>query len=94
MLDPATSGPTVAYKYATDPSLGFDASGNFYMLVAYSNGPDFSSSSSGALVLQKYNFGGNAADQGRIHERSDGADLQLWGIGHQHPLRVVEFRCR
>jgi len=63
VLDPTTSGPTVPYKYDTEPSLGFDASGNFYLLSTYSNGPDFSSSSSGALVLQKYDFTGNAPVQ-------------------------------
>ena len=32
LLDPTTSGPTVPYKYVTTPSLGFDDSGNFYIL--------------------------------------------------------------
>ena len=39
--------------------MGFDDSGNFYILTDYQNGPDGASSGSGALVLQKYDFTGN-----------------------------------
>ena len=59
LLDPTTSGPTVAYKYVTDPSVGFDDTGNFYILSEYSNSPTAAASSSGALVLQKYSFNGS-----------------------------------
>ena len=53
LLNPATSGPTKPYEYVSSPSLGFDASGNVYILSEYSGG------TSGALALQKYNFTGS-----------------------------------
>jgi subtilisin-like proprotein convertase family protein len=56
LLDPTTSGPTEPYRYVTDPSLGFDQSGNFYILTEYHNSPTAAASSSGAVVLQKYTF--------------------------------------
>ena len=60
LLNPATSGPTVPYAYVTNPSLGFDDSGNFYILTEYSTGGAAGAvPSSGALVLQKYNFSGS-----------------------------------
>ena len=60
LFDPTTSGPTVGYKFVTDPSLGFDDSGNFYILAEYQNATTAARSSSGALVLQKYGFTGSA----------------------------------
>ena len=60
LLDPTTSGPTVPYKYVTDPSLGFDQAGNFYILTEYHNSTTAAASSSGAVVLQKYDFTGSA----------------------------------
>ena len=46
--------PIVPYTYVSSPSLGFDDSGNFYILSEYTRG-----GSSGALALQKYNFTGS-----------------------------------
>ena len=63
VLDPATSNPIVPFRYQTDPSLGFDANDNVYLLTAYHNTPDVAASGSGALVLQKYSFSGNAPVQ-------------------------------
>ncbi|MGC8642896.1 MAG: proprotein convertase P-domain-containing protein, partial [Isosphaeraceae bacterium] len=66
VLDPATgstTSPILPFKYQTDPSLGFDASDNFYQLTTYHNAADVASSSSGALVLQKFSFSGNAPAQ-------------------------------
>lgn len=60
VLDPATSGPTIPYKYVTGPSVGFDDSGNVYILSEYSNDSTPATSSSGAVVLQKYSFTGSA----------------------------------
>ena len=59
LLDPSTSGPTVPYKYVTGPTMGFDDSGNFYILTEYSNAATAATSSSGAVVLQKYSFTGD-----------------------------------
>ena len=59
VLDPATSNPVVSFGYQTEPSLGFDASHNFYYMTAYHNAADLATSSSGALVLQKYDFSGS-----------------------------------
>jgi subtilisin-like proprotein convertase family protein len=60
LFDPTTSGPTVPYKYVTDPSMGFDASGNFYILTEYGNAASAATATSGAVVLQKYSFTGDA----------------------------------
>ena len=53
MIDPA-SPPTSPFEYQqiTNPSLGFDHSGNFYVLMEEHN----AAGTSGAIVLQKYNF--------------------------------------
>jgi subtilisin-like proprotein convertase family protein len=60
LLNPATSGPTVPYAYQTNPNVGFDNSDNFYILTEYSSGGAAgAAASSGALVLQKYNFSGS-----------------------------------
>ena len=52
LADPATSGLTVPYAYVSSPSLGFDDSGNFYILSEYSN----LGAISGAITLQKFDF--------------------------------------
>jgi subtilisin-like proprotein convertase family protein len=53
LIDPA-SPPTSPYEYQqiTDPSVGFDRNGNFYILMDEHSG----NNGSGALVLQKYSF--------------------------------------
>ena len=86
VLDPATTGPTVPYRYATDPSLGFDASDNFYMLAAYHNATDVATSSSGALVLQKYDFSGNTPSQVRFTGNLQGAP---YGFGSANDFKIV-----
>jgi subtilisin-like proprotein convertase family protein len=55
LFNPATSGPTVPYVDQTSPSLGFDDSGNFYILSEFTG----SGGGSGALALEKYNFNGS-----------------------------------
>ena len=50
LYNPATNDPIVPYTNVSSPSLGFDDSGNFYILSEYTGG------SSGALSLQKYKF--------------------------------------
>ncbi len=60
LLNPATSGPTVPYAFVTNPSVGFDDADNFYILTEYSSGSAGGGpASSGALVLQKYDFAGS-----------------------------------
>jgi hypothetical protein len=54
--DPNTTNPTVPYIQITNPSVDFDRSGNFYILVDQHN----AGGSSGALVLQKFNFASSA----------------------------------
>ena len=56
LLNPATSGPTVPYTNVSSPSLGFDDSGNFYILSEYTD----STGGSGALALQRYLFTGSS----------------------------------
>lgn len=51
LLNPATSGPTKPYSDVSSPSLGFDDSGNFYILSEYTD----SSGGSGALALNTSN---------------------------------------
>ena len=53
IYNPATNNPIVPYVNVSSPSLGFDDSGNFYILSEYTGG------SSGALVLQRYKFTGS-----------------------------------
>ena len=56
LLDPNTTNPTVPYLQITNPSLSFDRNGNFYVLLDEHN----AGGSSGALVLQKFAFTGDA----------------------------------
>lgn len=53
IYNPATNNPIVPYVNVSSPSLGFDDSGNFYILSEYTGG------SSRALVLQRYKFTGS-----------------------------------
>jgi subtilisin-like proprotein convertase family protein len=55
LFDPTTSGPTHPYIDQTTPTLGFDDSGNFYILSEFES----SGGGSGAVALQKYNFNGS-----------------------------------
>ena len=66
LLDPTTSGPTLPYIDVTNPSLGFDDSGNFYILSEYHN-----AGSSGAIVLQKYDFTGSTPLVAGFHHQRD-----------------------
>ena len=79
-------------KYATDPSVGFDASGNFYMLAAYHNATDVASSGSGALVLQKYNFTGNIPSQRSRSRATRRPNLQRRGRLRRSPPRTSSTR--
>jgi len=56
LLDPNTTNPTVPYLQITNPSLSFDRSGNFYVLLDEHN----AAGSSGAFVLEKFAFTGDA----------------------------------
>ena len=56
LLDPNTTNPTVPYLQITNPSLSFDRNGNFYVLLDEHNG----GGTSGAIVLQKFAFTGDA----------------------------------
>jgi subtilisin-like proprotein convertase family protein len=57
LIDPNT-GPTnpIPYTLVTNPSVAFDRSENVYVLDSYHN----LAGSSGALILQKFNFSGDA----------------------------------
>ena len=74
LLDPTTSGPTVPYKYVTSPSVGFDETGNFYILSEYQNATTAASSSSGAVVLQKYGFTGSTPRVTNFNNNQQTAD--------------------
>ena len=52
LSDPNTTNPTVPYLQITNPSLAFDHSGDFYILIDEHN----AGGTSGAIVLQKYKF--------------------------------------
>ena len=67
--DPNTTNPTVPYLQITNPSLSFDRNGNFYVLLDEHNG----GGSSGALVLEKYSFTGDAPVAARFHQPSGGS---------------------
>ena len=59
LFDPTTSGPTHPYQYQTDPSLGFDDSGNFYILDEYHSAATAGGVGSGAWRSQKFTFTGS-----------------------------------
>ena len=67
--DPNTTNPTVPYLQVTNPSVSFDRNGNFYVLADQHN----SGGTSGALVLQKYSFTGDAPVAARLRQPSGGS---------------------
>jgi subtilisin-like proprotein convertase family protein len=69
LLDPNTTNPTVPYLQVTNPSVSFDRSGNFYVLSDKHN----SGGTSGAIVLQKYAFTGDAPVAIRFHQPVGGS---------------------
>ena len=102
LLNPATSGPTVPYAYQTNPNLGFDDSGNFYILTDYNTGGAAGAvPSSGALVLQKYNFSGStpAADQFTNNQQDPTLypgrrRIRRWDVEPESHLPVVQLEQR
>ena len=72
LLNPATSVPTVPFEFVSTPSLGFDDSGNFYILSEYSNASTPAASSTGAVVLQKYGFTGSTPAAQDVHDQPAG----------------------
>lgn len=67
--DPNTTNPTVPYLQVTNPSVGFDRNGDFYVLSDQHN----SGGTSGAIVLQKYAFTGDAPVAVRFHQSTGGS---------------------
>ena len=66
LLDPNTTNPTVPYLQITNPSVGFDRSGNFYVLLDEHN----AGGTSGAIVVQKFAFTGMPPSPSGISNRS------------------------
>ncbi len=56
LLDPSTQNPTVPYADITNPTVAFDDVGQFYILTLEHN----AGLTSGAVVLEKYDFTGDA----------------------------------
>ena len=54
--DPNTNNPVVPYLQMTNPSLSFDRNGNFYVMLDEHN----AGGTSGAIVLEKFAFTGDA----------------------------------
>ena len=67
--DPNTNNPVLPYLQITNPSVSFDRSGNFYVLLDEHNG----GGTSGALVLEKYVFTGDAPVSVRYQQPSGGS---------------------
>ena len=67
--DPNTTNPTVPYLQITNPSLSFDRNGNFYVLLDEHN----AGGTSGAIVLEKYSFTGDAPVAVRFQQPSGGS---------------------
>ena len=80
MIDP-NSPPTSPYEYQqiTNPSLGFDHSGNFYVLMDEHNG----AGTSGAIVLQKYNFAAGSPAIQRFRLPTQGGAAAEYNILYQ-----------
>jgi subtilisin-like proprotein convertase family protein len=70
LLDPNTTNPTVPYLQITNPSVAFDRSGNFFVLLDEHNG----GGNSGALVVEKYAFTGDAPVAVRYQQPSGGSN--------------------
>ena len=68
--DPNTRNPVLPYLQMTNPSLSFDRNGNFYVLIDEHN----SGGTSGALVLEKYVFTGDAPVAVRYQQPSGGSN--------------------
>ena len=82
LLNPATSGPTVPYAYQTNPDVGFDNSNNFYILTEYSSGAAAGGvASSGALVLQRYDFSGSIPTAFQFTNNEQDPNLYAGGGG-------------
>jgi subtilisin-like proprotein convertase family protein len=72
--DPNTFNPVLPYLQQTNPSVGFDRNGNFYLLVDQHNG----AGTSGALVLEKFAFTGDTPVQERFNNGvNTGADFNI-----------------
>ena len=69
LSDPNTNNPVLPYLQITNPSVSFDRSGNFYVLLDEHNG----GGTSGALVLEKYAFTADAPVAVRFHQPSGGS---------------------
>ena len=61
-FDPNTTNPTVPYLQETNPTVGFDRSGNFYIFASYHN----AGNTSGELVLEKLNYTGDTPRLTRV----------------------------
>ena len=69
LADPNTNNPVLPYLQITNPSVSFDRNGNFYVLLDEHNG----GGTSGALVLEKYAFTGDAPVAVRFRQPSGGS---------------------
>ena len=80
MIDP-NSPPTSPYEYQqiTNPSLGFDHNGNFYVLMEEHN----AAGTSGAIVLQKYNFAAGSPEIQRFKLPTQGGASNEFNILYQ-----------
>ena len=78
------------------PSLGFDDSDNFYILTEYQDAPTAAGSSTGAVVLQKFDFSAIHAGGGPFTNNEQDPTcplwrLRRWGVQPEDHLPVVHL---
>lgn len=59
LSNPATTNPTIPFAQETDPSVGFDRNGNFYITTSQHS----ADLAVGAIVMQKFSFSGSSPVQ-------------------------------
>jgi subtilisin-like proprotein convertase family protein len=91
LIDPTTDPNNIGvYTRATDPSVSFDRSGNVYLVYAQHSDDN----STGAVVLQKYNFSGQTIGAPQLTPQGQGLTFNVlyhW-VGDQAvtPTMVVD----
>ena len=85
LLDPLTNDPIYPYPYQTSPSVAFDNNDNFYILDEYStsSGPNsVAGSTSGAVVLQRYDFSGTTPNAYQFTNNQQDPGTGFFGNGN------------
>ena len=80
LLDPTTSGPTLPYIDVTNPSLGFDQSGNFYILSEYHDAASGTGGLPAVAGAAKVQLQRLAADGRYFHQQRADPESLRWRL--------------